>query len=128
MITRLVSLGNVIIDIVAEIATLPERGTDVLASAAAIEVSGGFNLIAAASRQGLSVAYAGGLGHGPFGDLARRTLAAEGIALLLPDNEADRKDTGFDVVLNLPLQSGFVSEILAQYSQKFLTLRERDKV
>jgi len=99
MITRLVSLGNVIIDIVAEIATLPERGTDVLASAAGIEVGGGFNLMAAASRQGLSVAYAGGLGHGPFGDLARRTLAAEGIALLLPDTKADREDTGFDVVL-----------------------------
>jgi len=99
MITRLVSVGNVIIDIVAEIATLPERGADVLASAAAIEVGGGFNLMAAASRQGLPVAYAGGLGHGPFGDLARRTLATEGIALLLPDTEADLEDTGFDVVL-----------------------------
>jgi sugar/nucleoside kinase (ribokinase family) len=35
MITRLISLGNVIIDIVAEVEALPERGSDVLASRAA---------------------------------------------------------------------------------------------
>jgi sugar/nucleoside kinase (ribokinase family) len=99
MITRLVSLGNVIIDIVAEVEALPERGADVLASGAAIEVGGGFNLMAAASRQGLPVAYAGALGHGPLGDLARRALEAEGIALLLPEAAAEQRDTGFDVVL-----------------------------
>jgi sugar/nucleoside kinase (ribokinase family) len=99
MITRLVSLGNVMIDIVAEVDTLPERGGDVLASGAAIEVGGGFNLMAAAARQGLRVAYAGALGHGLFGDCARRALAAEGIALVLPDAADEQRDTGFDVVL-----------------------------
>jgi hypothetical protein len=38
MINRLVSLGNVIIDIVAEVPALPERGGDVLASGVALEV------------------------------------------------------------------------------------------
>ena len=99
MITRLVSLGNVIIDIVAELPELPERGGDVLASRATLEVGGGFNLIAAAARQGLDVAYGGALGHGPFGDLARRALQAEGIGLLLPDAAGEQRDTGFDVVL-----------------------------
>jgi sugar/nucleoside kinase (ribokinase family) len=99
MITRLVSLGNVIIDIVTEVPALPERGGDVLASGAALEVGGGFNLMAAAARQGLEVAYGGALGHGLFGDLARRALAAEGIALLLPENATEQPDTGFDVVL-----------------------------
>jgi sugar/nucleoside kinase (ribokinase family) len=99
MITRLVSVGNVIIDIVAEVEALPERGSDVLASRASLEVGGGFNLMAAAARQGLEVAYAGTLGHGPFGDLARRALAAEGIALLLPQTADEQRDTGFDVVL-----------------------------
>ena len=99
MITRLVSVGNVIIDVVAEVPELPERGGDVLASRAALEVGGGFNLMAAAARQGLGVAYAGALGHGPFGDLARRALRAEGIALLLPDAAGEERDTGFDVVL-----------------------------
>jgi pfkB family carbohydrate kinase len=99
MITRLVSLGNVIIDIVAEVQELPERGAEVLASAAALEVGGGFNLMAAAARQGLEVAHAGALGHGPFADLARRAVQAEGIALLLPDAVGEQRDTGFDVVL-----------------------------
>jgi sugar/nucleoside kinase (ribokinase family) len=99
MITRLVSVGNVIIDVVAEVPALPERGGDVLASRGALEVGGGFNLMAAAARQGLHVAYAGALGHGPFGDLARRVLQAEGIALLLPDAADEERDTGFDVVL-----------------------------
>ena len=99
MINRLVSLGNVIIDIVAEVPALPERGGDVLASGVALEVGGGFNLMAAAARQGLDVAYAGALGHGLFSDLARRALRAEGIALLLPDDPGEQRDTGFDVVL-----------------------------
>jgi hypothetical protein len=38
MINRLVSLGNVIIDIVADVPALPERGGDVLASGVALEV------------------------------------------------------------------------------------------
>jgi sugar/nucleoside kinase (ribokinase family) len=99
MITRLVSLGNVIIDIVAEVEALPERGGDVLASSATLGVGGGFNLMAAAARQGLEAAYAGVLGRGPFGDLARKALAAEGIALLLPKTAHEQRDTGFDVVL-----------------------------
>jgi sugar/nucleoside kinase (ribokinase family) len=99
MITRLVSLGNVIIDVVAEVPELPERGGDVLASRGTLEVGGGFNPMAAAARQGLEVAYGGALGHGPFGDLARRALQAEGIALLLPDAADEQRDTGFDVVL-----------------------------
>jgi sugar/nucleoside kinase (ribokinase family) len=99
MINRLVSLGNVIIDIVAEVPALPERGGDVLASGVALEVGGGFNLMAAAARQGLDVAYGGALGHGLFSDLARRELRAEGIALLLPDDPGEQRDTGFDVVL-----------------------------
>jgi sugar/nucleoside kinase (ribokinase family) len=101
MITRLVSVGNVIIDIVAEVDALPERGGDVLASGATLAVGGGFNLMAAAVRQGLDVGYAGALGRGPFGSLARQGLAAEGIALLLPET-ADEQDTGFDVVLVEP--------------------------
>ena len=102
MINRLVSLGNLIIDIVAEVPALPARGSDVLASGVALEVGGGFNLMAAAARQGLDVAYGGALGHGLFSDLARRELRAESIALLLPDAPAEQRDSGFDVVLVEP--------------------------
>jgi sugar/nucleoside kinase (ribokinase family) len=76
---------------------LPERGGDMLAESAAIEVGGGFNIMAAAIRQGLPVVYAGGHGTGPWGDKVRAALAGEGIGLLrAPDPGAD---TGFDVAL-----------------------------
>src|SRR5580700_12085643 len=76
---------------------LPERGGDVLAGSSSVQVGGGFNIMAAAARQGLPVVYAGGHGTGPWGDLVRDALATEDIRILrTPDPDAD---TGFDVAL-----------------------------
>lgn len=94
---RLVSVGNVIIDVTLGIPTLPDRGGDVVASDRGRYAGGAFNTLAAASRQGLASAYGNRHGSGPFGDLARAALTAEGIELLLeptPDT-----DTGFDLAL-----------------------------
>jgi sugar/nucleoside kinase (ribokinase family) len=94
---RLVFAGEAIIDLLMWVPALPERGGDMLAESAAIEVGGGFNIMAAAVRQGLSVVYAGGHGTGPWGDKVRAALAEEGIRLLrAADPDAD---TGFDVAL-----------------------------
>src|ERR1700683_1484682 len=76
---------------------LPPRGGDLLADSSAVAVGGGFNVMAAAARQGMPVAYAGGHGTGPWGDLVRAALATEGIEVLRdPD---PRTDPGFDVAL-----------------------------
>ena len=97
MNTRLVFAGEAIVDLVMRVPALPERGGDMLAASSSIQVGGGFNVMAAAARQGLPVVYAGGHGTGPWGDRVRTALAAEGIAVLrTPDPEAD---TGFDVAL-----------------------------
>src|SRR2546421_208745 len=97
LLNRLVFAGEAIVDLLMWVPALPERGGDVLAESAAIEVGGGFNIMAAAVRQGLPVVYAGGHGTGPWGDKVRAALAAEGIRLLrTPDPDAD---TGFDVAL-----------------------------
>src|SRR5437763_2805865 len=97
---RLVFAGEAIVDLLMWVPALPERGGDMLADAAAIEVGGGFNVMAAAVRQGLPVVYAGGHGTGPWGDKVRAALAAEGIGLLRPpDPDAD---TGFTVGLVEP--------------------------
>jgi sugar/nucleoside kinase (ribokinase family) len=79
------------------VAALPPRGGDILARSAQVAVGGGFNVMAAAARQGMPVLYAGGHGTGPWGDLVRAALAAEGIGLLRPPDES--RDTGFDVAL-----------------------------
>jgi sugar/nucleoside kinase (ribokinase family) len=96
-ISRLVFAGEAIVDVLMRVPALPERGADMLAESASIEVGGGFNIMAAAVRQGLPVVYAGGHGTGPWGDRVRAALAAEGIRLLrTPDPD---RDTGFDVAL-----------------------------
>ncbi len=97
---RLVFAGQAIVDVVLRVPALPERGGDMIATSAEITTGGGFNVMAAAARQGLPVLYAGGHGTGPWGDLVRATLAAEGITILRPA-DPDR-DTGFDVALVEP--------------------------
>ena len=94
---HLVLAGEAIVDIVMRVPRLPERGGDVLATGSTVTAGGGFNVMAAAARQGLPVTYAGGHGTGPWGDLVRAALAEEGVAVL---REPDpHRDTGFDVAL-----------------------------
>ncbi len=94
---RLVFAGEAIVDVVMRVPALPERGGDALATSSEVAAGGGFNVMAAAARQGLPVLYAGGHGTGPWGDLVRAALAAEGIGLLRPPDR--ERDTGFDVAL-----------------------------
>jgi sugar/nucleoside kinase (ribokinase family) len=94
---RLVFAGEAIVDLLMWVPALPERGGDMLAGSSSVQVGGGFNIMAAAARQGFPVVYAGGHGTGPWGDRVRAALAAEGITVLRPpDPDAD---TGFDVAL-----------------------------
>ena len=97
MTGRLVGVGSVVVDVVATVAELPPRGGDVWASGMRMVAGGGFHALAAAARQGVPVEYAGAHGTGPFGDLARAALRAEGVAVRLAPR-ADL-DTGVVVVL-----------------------------
>jgi sugar/nucleoside kinase (ribokinase family) len=94
---RLLHLGSVVIDLVLNVPALPERGSDVLADASRATPGGGFNVMAAAARRGLPVAYAGAYGSGPFAALARSGLAEEGIDLLLPPTAG--ADTGVVIAI-----------------------------
>jgi ADP-ribosylglycohydrolase/sugar/nucleoside kinase (ribokinase family) len=96
-LNRLLFAGEAIVDLLMWVPALPERGGDMLAESSAVQVGGGFNIMAAAVRQGLRVLYCGGHGTGPWGEKVRAALAAEDIGLLrAPDPDAD---TGFDVAL-----------------------------
>ncbi|MEU9211074.1 PfkB family carbohydrate kinase [Streptomyces sp. NPDC048415] len=94
---RLLHLGNVMMDLVLTVPALPERGGDVVATGSRSAPGGGFNVMAAAARQGLPVTYAGAHGSGPFGDRARAALREEGIDVLLAPRP--ERDTGFVVCL-----------------------------
>jgi sugar/nucleoside kinase (ribokinase family) len=97
MPAKLVHTGQVVVDLTMTLDALPPPGGDVFADSARFEVGGGFNVMAAARRSGMAVSYVGRHGTGPFGDLARQALRAEGIdfsAAVTPGC-----DTGFSVAL-----------------------------
>lgn len=94
---RLLHVGAVVVDLVLDVTGLPVRGGDVAASSGTATAGGGFNVMAAAARQGLPVTFAGWHGSGPFADIAREALAAEGVGLLQPPRPD--VDTGLVVTL-----------------------------
>ncbi|MFL6052840.1 MAG: PfkB family carbohydrate kinase [Actinoallomurus sp.] len=96
-IERLVHVGNVLIDLVMNIPALPRAGGDVLATSSQVTPGGGYNVMVAAARQRLPVAYGGAHGSGPFGELARAGLDEAGISIL--QEPTPGVDTGFDVAL-----------------------------
>ncbi|GMA95802.1 sugar kinase [Pseudolysinimonas kribbensis] len=98
--TRVVSVGNAVVDLLLELPELPRSGADVTATSSRTAVGGSATTLVAARRQGAAAAYAGGHGTGPFGDLVRSALGAEGIAVLA-DPIRDR-DTGWDVAIVEP--------------------------
>jgi sugar/nucleoside kinase (ribokinase family) len=112
-IHRLLLAGEALVDLMMWVPSLPERGGDRLATSSGVAVGGGFNVMAAAARQGLPVRYAGGHGTGPWGDLVRSALASENIELLRARDP--RADTGFDVALVEPAgERTFVTSLGAE--------------
>lgn len=95
---KLVCLGNTIVDVIVSVDALPRQGGDVLARAGSMRAGGsGFNVMCAASRLGASALYGGMHGTGPFGEIARKAMAEEGIEILQsPDAEGD---TGWDIAI-----------------------------
>lgn len=94
---RLVSVGNIVVDIVLRVPSLPIRGGDMLASSEGMSAGGSLNTLVAARRQGISAAYAGGHGTGPMGDIVRAALADSGIDVLQSPSRSF--DSGFDVAM-----------------------------
>ncbi|AUG09423.1 PfkB family carbohydrate kinase [Pseudomonas sp. S09G 359] len=111
--SRLLHTGQVIVDLVMALDTLPATGGDVLAQSASFEAGGGFNVMAAARRNGLPVVYLGRHGNGRFGDLARAAMQAEGIEMALAASSG--KDTGLCVSLTeATTERTFISHIGAE--------------
>jgi sugar/nucleoside kinase (ribokinase family) len=111
--SRLVFAGEAIVDVLLGVPALPVKGGDLLATSSQVSAGGGFNVMAAAARNGLPVLYAGGHGTGPWGDLIRAALAAEGIAVLRPPDPG--RDTGFDVAFVEPdAERTFVTHLGAE--------------
>jgi sugar/nucleoside kinase (ribokinase family) len=113
MPARLLHTGQVVVDLVMALDKLPASGGDVLASSARFEVGGGFNVMAAARRNGMPVVYLGRHGKGQFGDLARKAMADEGIQFTAVCSE--EQDTGLSVALiERSAERSFISYVGAE--------------
>lgn len=111
--SRLLHTGQVIVDLVMGLDTLPASGGDVLANSASFQVGGGFNVMAAARRNGLPVVYLGRHGEGRFGELARAAMQAERIEMALAASAG--KDTGLCVSLTeASTERTFISHLGAE--------------
>lgn len=111
--SRLLHTGQVIVDLVMSLDKLPASGGDVLAQSSSFEAGGGFNVMAAARRNGLPVVYLGRHGNGRFGALARDAMQAEGIQVALA--ASNDKDTGLCVSLTeATTERTFISHLGAE--------------
>lgn len=110
---KMLHTGQVMIDLVMAVDKLPQSGGDVLAQSASFEAGGGFNVMAAARRNGLPVVYLGRHGTGRFGDLAREAMKVEGIRI--GTAQCAERDTGVCVaVTDASAERSFISHIGAE--------------
>ncbi|MFD4637260.1 PfkB family carbohydrate kinase [Lentzea sp. NPDC058436] len=94
---RLISTGNVIVDIVMTVDRIPEPGGDIIATSSRMIAGGGLNTLAAARRTGLPVVFAGQYGTGPMGDIVRAALAGSGAEIV--QTGLEDVDSGYCVAL-----------------------------
>ncbi|OKL53430.1 sugar kinase [Bowdeniella nasicola] len=76
---RVVHTAQALVDIVAEVPSLPRRGDNVNAASVARYAGGAVTILLAARRMGAPAVHAGAIGTGPNGDLIREVLTSDGI-------------------------------------------------
>ncbi|RKR72946.1 PfkB family carbohydrate kinase [Frondihabitans australicus] len=111
--SRLIHVGNAIVDVALTVSGLPERGGDVIASATSLTAGGAVNTLVAAARDGLPAVHAGVRGTGPFADVVAAALETAGVEAIGP--VARDVDTGFSIVLVEPsAERTFVTSVGAE--------------
>ncbi|HET7279572.1 MAG TPA: PfkB family carbohydrate kinase [Dermatophilaceae bacterium] len=97
---RVIHTAQALVDVVVEVAGLPRRGGNAVATSYARYAGGAVNILVAAVRSGATAVHAGAHGTGANGDLVRAALAAEGVALSSP--RVPGLDTGICFVMVEP--------------------------
>ncbi|MFJ3956760.1 PfkB family carbohydrate kinase [Arthrobacter sp. NPDC090010] len=117
---RVIHTGQAVVDLVMNVPSLPVAGGDVFATSHQITAGGGFNVMAAASRDGSDVLYLGGHGTGRFGDIVRYAMAEE--CITVTQDAVPTVDTGFSVaIVDASAERTFVSTLGAE---GYLTMKD----
>lgn len=86
MTARLLQMSGVVVDLLYNVDSVPLAGEEAIVAGFSIKPGGGYNAMVAARRAGMEVSYGGSLGTGPFAQIVRDGLNAEGIPFLLPQD------------------------------------------
>ncbi len=110
---RVLHTGQAIVDLVMRVPAMPPVGGDIYAHRFELTAGGGFNVMAAAARDGADVVYLGTVGTGPFADKVHAALQAERIAA--PNPPVPGLDTGVSVaIVDADTERTFVSALGAE--------------
>lgn len=82
MSNRLLQMSGIVADLLYEVDQVPNVGEEAIVRGFSIRPGGGFNAMVAAKRAGIMVSYGGSIGSGPFANVVREGLSAEGIPFL----------------------------------------------
>lgn len=94
---KVISLGQVIVDLTMKVPQVPQAGQDVFADDVETAVGASFNMLHAVRQMGIEADHAGVLGSGPWADMIRKAFAADGVRHI---GKCDaNRDSGFCVAL-----------------------------
>lgn len=115
---RVIHTGQALVDEVVEVASLPRRGDNSMASSFARHAGGATNILVAAARSGADSVHAGAHGTGPNGDLIRQVMTDEHITLSAPP--VPEVDTAACIVMVEP--SAERTFVTAQGAERLITV------
>ena len=79
MTGKVISLGQVIVDLTMNVDAVPRAGEDVFAGNVQMQVGASFNTLYAVRRMGVKASHAGVIGTGPWASQILQTLENQGI-------------------------------------------------
>lgn len=96
-VPRVISLGQIIVDLTMSVDAVPRPGEDVFADAVKAQVGASYNMLHAVRCMGINACHGGVIGSGPWSDLIISALERDDIAHL--GRHIDNEDCGFCVAL-----------------------------
>ena len=97
MVGQVISLGQVIVDLTMNVATVPHAGEDVFVDGVQTQVGASFNTLYAVRRMGVAASHAGIIGTGPWASQIMQALKLHDIRHI--GRRDGSRDSGFCMAL-----------------------------
>lgn len=94
---RIISLGQIIVDVTMKVSSVPKPGEDIFANSYSMSAGASYNMLFAASQMGAKAQWAGVLGEGYFANIISKALNEAHISHIGTKNSM--LDSGFCIAL-----------------------------